>query len=53
LDGLASFRHPDATMPVADGLVVGYAAPTDAAYPAALAALRRALPPPPGSRVGS
>ncbi|GAA3439160.1 PLP-dependent aminotransferase family protein [Kutzneria kofuensis] len=45
LDGLADFRHPDATMPAFDGLVVGYAAPSDRGYEAALAALGRILPP--------
>ncbi|MFD8497067.1 PLP-dependent aminotransferase family protein [Amycolatopsis sp. NPDC059657] len=44
LDGLAAFRHPDATMPAFDGLVVGYATPPDHAYGAALEALCRALP---------
>jgi GntR family transcriptional regulator/MocR family aminotransferase len=44
LDGLASFRHPAATMPATDGLVVGYATPPDHAYSAALDALWRALP---------
>ncbi|MDI2132006.1 PLP-dependent aminotransferase family protein [Yinghuangia seranimata] len=46
LDGLAAFRHPDATeaTPHADGLVVGYAAPTDNGYPRALDALLRVLP---------
>ncbi|WP_406343113.1 PLP-dependent aminotransferase family protein [Streptomyces sp. NBC_01578] len=46
LDPLADFRHPAATMPVEDGLVVGYATPPDHAYGAALDALCRALPPP-------
>ncbi|EOD63234.1 GntR family transcriptional regulator fused with aminotransferase [Amycolatopsis vancoresmycina DSM 44592] len=45
LDGLAAFRHPDSTMSTSDGLVVGYAAPPEHAYPAALDALCRALPP--------
>ncbi|MFI1103722.1 PLP-dependent aminotransferase family protein [Streptomyces melanogenes] len=45
LDGLAAYRHPDATMPGQDGLVVGYATPPDHAYQAALDALCRALPP--------
>lgn len=51
LDGLAAFRHPDATGPAHDGLVVGYAAPPDHAFAGALDALCRALPPgesPPG-----
>ncbi|MFF1476599.1 PLP-dependent aminotransferase family protein [Streptomyces sp. NPDC058301] len=47
LDGLAAYRHPDATMPGQDGLVVGYATPPDHAYQAALEALCRALPPTP------
>ncbi|PKV87018.1 PLP-dependent aminotransferase family protein [Streptomyces sp. TLI_146] len=47
LDGLAAYRHPDATMPGQDGLVVGYATPPDHAYQAALDALCRALPPAP------
>ncbi|MFI7245601.1 MocR-like pyridoxine biosynthesis transcription factor PdxR [Streptomyces qinglanensis] len=46
LDGLASFRHPAATMPAPDGLVVGYATPSDHAWTPALDALVRALPPP-------
>ncbi|WP_434600307.1 PLP-dependent aminotransferase family protein [Streptomyces sp. A5-4] len=45
LDGLAEFRHPAATMPAEDGLVVGYATAPDHAYRAALEALCRALPP--------
>ncbi|WP_030318748.1 PLP-dependent aminotransferase family protein [Streptomyces sp. NRRL B-3229] len=57
LDGLAEFRHPDATdgpdgpggpdagMPARDGLVVGYATPSEHAYAAALEALCGALPP--------
>ena len=45
LDGLAGYRHPDATGPAHDGLVVGYAAPPDHAFAAALDALCRALPP--------
>ncbi|MEV7419310.1 PLP-dependent aminotransferase family protein [Streptomyces sp. NPDC089919] len=47
LDGLSFFRHPAATAPSADGLVIGYATPPDSAYPAALSALTRILPPPP------
>lgn len=47
LDGLAAFRHPQATVPAEDALVVGYATPPDRAYRAALDALRRALPPQP------
>ncbi|KAB8162895.1 aminotransferase class I/II-fold pyridoxal phosphate-dependent enzyme [Streptomyces sp. 3MP-14] len=45
VDGLAAFRHPDATDPPRDGLVVGYAAPPDHAYGAALEALCHTLPP--------
>ncbi|HET6861292.1 MAG TPA: PLP-dependent aminotransferase family protein [Streptomyces sp.] len=45
VDGLAEFRHPAATMPAGDGLVVGYATATDHAYRAAVEALCRALPP--------
>ncbi|NUU22673.1 MAG: PLP-dependent aminotransferase family protein, partial [Streptomycetaceae bacterium] len=49
LDGLSAFRHPAATTPPphTDGLVVGYATPTDNAYGPALDALIRILPPPP------
>ncbi|MEU6990722.1 PLP-dependent aminotransferase family protein [Streptomyces sp. NPDC046465] len=45
LDGLAAFRHPRATMPAGDGLVVGYSTPAEHAYGAAVEALLRALPP--------
>ncbi|WP_449348979.1 glutamate synthase small subunit [Streptomyces shaanxiensis] len=60
LDGLAEFRHPDAAdgpegpdgpggpdtvVPARDGLVVGYATPSEHAYAAALEALCGALPP--------
>ncbi|MFD5392724.1 PLP-dependent aminotransferase family protein [Streptomyces sp. NPDC127097] len=45
LDGLSDYRHPEATMAPHHGLVVGYAAPSDSAFPAALEALCRALPP--------
>ncbi|MEV8020529.1 PLP-dependent aminotransferase family protein [Streptomyces sp. NPDC086554] len=45
LDGLADFRHPDATMSAPDGLVVGYSTPPEHTYGAALEALCRALPP--------
>ncbi|MEW2391226.1 PLP-dependent aminotransferase family protein [Streptomyces venezuelae] len=45
LDGLAAFRHPRATMPAEDGLVVGYSTPTEHAYGTALEALLRTLPP--------
>nr|WP_192756247.1 PLP-dependent aminotransferase family protein [Actinopolymorpha pittospori] len=44
LDGLADFRHPAATMPGHDGLVVGYATPPDHGYGPALEALCRILP---------
>ncbi|HTI21995.1 MAG TPA: PLP-dependent aminotransferase family protein [Kutzneria sp.] len=44
LDGLAAFRHPAATMPAQDGLVVGYATPPDHGYGPALEALCRILP---------
>ncbi|MFF8230196.1 MocR-like pyridoxine biosynthesis transcription factor PdxR [Streptomyces caelestis] len=46
LDGLAAFRHPDTDMAADDGLVVGYATPSEHAYGPALEALCRALPPP-------
>ncbi|MER5275687.1 PLP-dependent aminotransferase family protein [Streptomyces sp. NPDC002809] len=45
VDGLDAFRHPAATMPAPDGLVVGYASPPDHAFAAALEALCRTLPP--------
>ncbi|MFE2990477.1 PLP-dependent aminotransferase family protein [Streptomyces sp. NPDC059262] len=45
LDGLSEFRHPEATMPHTDGLVVGYSTPSDLAYGAALDALCGVLPP--------
>ncbi|MET7734312.1 PLP-dependent aminotransferase family protein [Streptomyces sp. NPDC005402] len=45
LDGLAEFRHPDTDMPAHDGLVVGYATPSEHAYGAALDALCGALAP--------
>ncbi|MFF1404117.1 PLP-dependent aminotransferase family protein [Streptomyces sp. NPDC058294] len=46
LDGLAGFRHPDAQrgMTMGEGLVVGYAAPAEHAYAAALEALCGVLP---------
>ncbi|WP_309030810.1 MocR-like pyridoxine biosynthesis transcription factor PdxR [Streptomyces alfalfae] len=47
VEGLAEFRHPRATMAVADGLVVGYSTPAEHAYGAAVDALVRALPPGP------
>ncbi|MFJ4279895.1 PLP-dependent aminotransferase family protein [Streptomyces massasporeus] len=46
LDGLAAFRHPETDMPAEDGLVVGYATPSEHAYGPALEALCGALPPP-------
>ncbi|TJZ53033.1 PLP-dependent aminotransferase family protein [Streptomyces piniterrae] len=45
LDALSGYRHPAATMPPRHGLVIGYATPSEHAYPGALAALCRALPP--------
>jgi GntR family transcriptional regulator/MocR family aminotransferase len=45
LDGLAAFRHPGTDMETRDGLVVGYATPSDHAYGAALDALCGVLPP--------
>ncbi|MEV0181401.1 PLP-dependent aminotransferase family protein [Streptomyces sp. NPDC050625] len=45
LDGLAEFRHPAAEEQAADGLVVGYATPSEHAYGAALEALCAVLPP--------
>ena len=45
LDGLAAFRHPKATMPAHDGLVIGYATPAEHAFGAALEALCGVLPP--------
>ncbi|MFI0711944.1 PLP-dependent aminotransferase family protein [Streptomyces inhibens] len=45
LDALSDYRHPDATMPPRHGLVIGYATPSDSAFPAALETLCRALPP--------
>ncbi|MFF3335883.1 PLP-dependent aminotransferase family protein [Streptomyces sp. NPDC002888] len=45
LDGLAAFRHPETDMAVRDGLVVGYATPSEHAYAAALDALCAVLPP--------
>ncbi|GGR71440.1 GntR family transcriptional regulator [Streptomyces humidus] len=47
LDGLAAFRHPATDMAAWDGLVVGYATPSEHAYGAALDALCRVLPPAP------
>ena len=45
LDGLAEFRHPETDMAAPDGLVVGYATPSEHAYGAALDALCEVLPP--------
>ena len=45
LEGLAGFRHPDANTAAPDGLVVGYATPSEHAYGTALEALCRILPP--------
>ena len=45
LDGLAGFRHPDTDMAATDGLVVGYATPSEHVYGAALEALCAVLPP--------
>ncbi|MFD3378746.1 MULTISPECIES: PLP-dependent aminotransferase family protein [unclassified Streptomyces] len=42
--GLTRYRHPSATAPPLDALVVGYGTPTDSAWPGALEALIRALP---------
>lgn len=39
LDGLSSYRHPGDPAPPREGLVVGYAAPPDAAFARALEAL--------------
>ena len=44
LDGLAGFRHPETGMEARDGLVVGYATPSEHAYGAALDALCGVLP---------
>ncbi|RPF32684.1 PLP-dependent aminotransferase family protein [Streptomyces sp. TLI_185] len=45
LDGLSEFRHPATDMAAQDGLVVGYATPSEHAYGAALEALCGVLPP--------
>ncbi|MFI6281324.1 PLP-dependent aminotransferase family protein [Streptomyces sp. NPDC050988] len=42
--GLTRYRHPTATAPPLDALVVGYGTPTDSGWPGALEALVRALP---------
>ncbi|WP_367044424.1 PLP-dependent aminotransferase family protein [Streptomyces sp. Je 1-332] len=44
VQGLASFRHPAASLPERDALVVGYGTPADHGWSAALDALCRALP---------
>ncbi|MER5259908.1 PLP-dependent aminotransferase family protein [Streptomyces sp. NPDC002855] len=44
VQGLASFRHPDARVPGRDALVVGYGTPADHAWAGALEALCRVLP---------
>jgi GntR family transcriptional regulator/MocR family aminotransferase len=41
--GLSRYRHANAPGTMADGLVVGYTAPSDEAWPRALAALVRAF----------
>ncbi|MFJ4470429.1 PLP-dependent aminotransferase family protein [Streptomyces sp. NPDC089424] len=46
LDGLDAFRHPRTATSAGDGLVVGYATPSEHAYGAALDALCGLLPPP-------
>ncbi|MGW1375346.1 MocR-like pyridoxine biosynthesis transcription factor PdxR [Streptomyces sp. NPDC002446] len=53
LDVLSDYRHPQATMPPRRGLVVGYATPADSAFPAALEALCRALPPGPQAGIAN
>ncbi|MFD8452546.1 MocR-like pyridoxine biosynthesis transcription factor PdxR [Streptomyces coelicoflavus] len=42
--GLSMFRHPEASVPPRDALVVGYGTPPDHAWAGALDALCRALP---------
>ncbi|MGX1908608.1 MocR-like pyridoxine biosynthesis transcription factor PdxR [Streptomyces phaeochromogenes] len=42
--GLTRYRHPFATAPPLDALVVGYGTPTDSGWPGTLEALVRALP---------
>ncbi|MBV1935382.1 PLP-dependent aminotransferase family protein [Streptomyces sp. BV286] len=42
--GLTSYRHPTATPPPLDALVVGYGTPSDSSWPGALEALCGALP---------
>ncbi|GAA3833449.1 PLP-dependent aminotransferase family protein [Streptomyces chiangmaiensis] len=41
--GLSRYRHERSLSPMADGLVVGYGVPSDAAWPQALSALVRVL----------
>jgi len=43
LSGLSIMRHPQADVPDLDGLVVGFAAPAEHAYPAAVSALCEVL----------
>ncbi|MFG2993907.1 PLP-dependent aminotransferase family protein [Streptomyces sp. NPDC048257] len=43
LDGLSSYHHPAARTPPREGLVIGYAAPPDAAFTRAVGALARAV----------
>ncbi|QNE77817.1 aminotransferase class I/II-fold pyridoxal phosphate-dependent enzyme [Streptomyces finlayi] len=45
VEGLSDYLHPAATEGGRDGLVVGYSTPAEHAYPPALDALCRALPP--------
>ncbi|MFI0979908.1 PLP-dependent aminotransferase family protein [Streptomyces sp. NPDC021093] len=44
VEGLSRYRHPEAPGEGKDGLMVGYATPTDSAWAGALEALVRALP---------
>ncbi|GFM96697.1 hypothetical protein Sfulv_15080 [Streptomyces fulvorobeus] len=46
VEGLSGYLHPAVAEGGRDGLVVGYATPAEHAYPPALDALCRALPPP-------
>jgi GntR family transcriptional regulator/MocR family aminotransferase len=43
LQGLARMRHPLATLPARDGIIVGFAAPAEHAFGPAVAALRNVL----------
>lgn len=43
LEGLSWFRHPRAAEDLVDGILVGYSAPTDRHYPAAIEALSSVL----------